>query len=287
MKQKELVSVIIPCYNAEYFISETITSVLTQSYTNIELIIINDGSTDNSEKEILAFDDNRVHYFKIKNQGVSKARNIGVSYAKGEFLAFLDADDLFDLNNLEQKTDYLNTYKEIGLVHSLEQIFDHITKKNIKITEGKKGNVLNDLLEMNSTVIHSPASILMRHSLFADIGGFDENLSTSADWEFWVRVAKNTKIGLINVPLIKYRVHPQQMHLNVPKMDKDMNYAFDKHQKLNTFKNKKHYQYCYSKLCLILSASYIGDNKNYGIGLKYLIKSILTHSRPLIQRLSR
>ncbi|MCP4521828.1 MAG: glycosyltransferase [Cytophagales bacterium] len=284
MIENGLVSVIIPCYNAEKFIKETIQSVLNQSYSQFELIIVNDGSKDNSEKEILTFDDPRIQYISKENGGVSKARNIGIEKAKGEFLAFLDADDIFEKDNLKKKIEFLKTNKDIGLVHSLEQKFDHETRKNLVVTEGKEGNVLNLLLEMSCTVIHSPASILMRNSLLQKIGGFDENLSTSADWEFWVRVASKTEIGLIKEPLIKYRIHPDQMHLNVERMESDMHYAFNKSKNSNVFMDEKHYKYCYSKLCLILSASYIGDSKQYFKGLKFLIKSLTTNPVHLKKR---
>lgn len=285
MYQKSLVSIIIPCYNAEKFIKETIQSVLNQAYTNWELIIVNDGSIDNSESHIKEFKDNRIQYKPTKNGGVSKARNIGINLAKGEFIAFLDADDIFELTNLQEKVTYLDANPKIGLVHSSEQKFDHITSNNLTITHGKGGDVLSELLEMNSTVIHSPASILMRHELLTKIGGFDEQLSTSADWEFWVRVAVQTKIGFINKPLIKYRIHPDQMHLNVKRMESDMTYAFKKCKTSGYFKDEKHYKFCYSKLCTILGASYIGDTKNYMQGLKFLGKSLLVDSTHIKEKL--
>ena len=91
----KLVSIIIPTYNTEMYISSCINSVLNQSYPNIEIIIINDGSTDNTEKEILKFKDSRIHYIKQKNQGVSVARNTALKIINGDYFCFLDADDLF------------------------------------------------------------------------------------------------------------------------------------------------------------------------------------------------
>ena len=102
-----LVSVIIPAYNASRYIVSTIQSVLNQSYRYLELIIIDDGSKDNTAELVKTFTDERIQYFYQLNQGVSVARNTGISKAKGDFIAFLDADDIWRSENLEVKLNYL------------------------------------------------------------------------------------------------------------------------------------------------------------------------------------
>src|SRR5690606_10832622 len=100
-----LVSIVMPCYNAEKYITETVNSVINQTYKNWELIIVNDGSTDNSLNMIKEFaaNDNRISFIDKSNSGVSDSRNKGLEKAKGEYIAFLDADDTWELNNLEDK----------------------------------------------------------------------------------------------------------------------------------------------------------------------------------------
>ena len=98
-----LVSIIIPCYNASSYIKETINSVLTQTFQNFEILLINDGSTDNSSSIIKTIIDDRIHLVEQENQGVSSTRNKGIAMAKGEFIVFLDADDLLHPNFLERR----------------------------------------------------------------------------------------------------------------------------------------------------------------------------------------
>jgi len=284
MMSKPLISVVIPCYNAEKYIKETIESVLTQRFEEFELIIMNDGSTDLSEKIIQAFDDKRIRYFYQKNAGVSTARNEGIKKSLGKYIAFLDADDLYLENNLSKKVEILESNPFVKLIHSAEIKFDTFTQKTIEIVKGKQGNVLEDLLSLSSNVIHSPSSVIVSKDTLDKLGGFDTHLSTSADWDMWVRLASLTGFAYIEEPLVKYRVHPAQMHLNIRRMEEDMCYAFKKNKVAGLFKNNLFYHSCLSNLYLILSACYYGDEKNYLKFIKFFFKSFFTNPKPIIRK---
>lgn len=283
MTQSGLVSVIIPCYNAESFIKETIDSVLKQTYPSIEIIVINDGSTDRTQKVLTYLDRNipTLQVVHVQNGGVSKARNIGVEYSKGEYIGFLDADDLYLPDNILRKVKALENAENTLLVHSYERIFESKTKTVIDIAKGQSGHVLNTLLSLEKTVIHSPSSVLITKSLYQSIGGFDQNLSTSADWEFWVRAAKKTPFSVIKEPLSMYRIHENQMHSNIDLMKRDMLYAFKKHKNDGSFQSIGFYKKCSSKLNLTIGLSYMGDGKKYKKGIIHLMKSIVLNPIPI------
>ncbi len=279
------VSVVVPCYNAESFISETIQSVLAQTYSSWELIIVDDGSRDDSAKIIQSFQDERIRYFYQENAGVSCARNTGIAQARGKYIAFLDADDLYLPENLEKKVNFLENHPGCVLVHSDVIDFDSATGKPLAITSGTAGKVLNDLLEMSKTVVYSPTSVMLRRAIMEQHEGFDPNLSTSADWEMWVQMARRGDFGRVAEPLVKYRLHSAQMHQNIPRMEQDMRYAFEKLRKEQVFQSKAHYRYCLARLSLILSACYLKDARNYGKFLQFFGKSLFNHPAPLLERL--
>lgn len=275
-----LVSVIIPAYNAAHFLSETINSVLSQTYQNIELLIVDDGSADDSAALVKGFEDERIRYWHKKNSGVSDTRNFGIIQAKGAYIAFLDADDLFLPHNLEKKVLFLENNREIDLVHSAEVRFDSNTGSERALVHGSGGSVLEKLLSMSGSVIHSPSSVLVRKKLLEKTGGFDTRLSTSADWDMWVRFATETGFGYLPEPLVKYRVHAAQMHNNIRLMDRDMHLAMDKHFKKGLFSSVEHYYYCLAKMRLVLSACYLGDERNLHKSIKLFLLSVKNNPRP-------
>ena len=282
--QNPLVSIIIPCYNAEKFITETIQSVLNQTFSEWELIILNDGSTDNSENKILQFQDKRIRYIPKHNTGVADTRNKGIELARGKYIAFLDADDLWKENNLEKKINLLEN-SEYPVVFSDCIINDF--ENNIKtIDKGCNINIKKRLLEfIPNTIPVPPSNLILKKELSKKIGGFDTHLSTSADWDFAVRLSHITPFGYIPEPLVIYRIHPNQMHKNIPLMEKDMLYAFKKAKTNNLFENKKHYRYCTSKLFLILAGSYWKYTSNYLKIMKFVILSFLYNPTILIKKL--
>lgn len=279
------ISVIIPAYNAAAYIGEAIQSVLDQTFSDFELIVVDDGSTDDTAAVVKGFTDSRIHYHHQANAGVANARNVGIGKVEGVFVAFLDADDLFLPANLEKKLYFLKGNPAISLVHSSEIKFDSTTGKIMNIVQGTEGNVLEKLLCMGEHVIHSPSSVVVRKELLNRIGGFDPKLSTSADWDMWVRMAVKTWFGYIQEPLVKYRIHPSQMHNNIRLMDRDMHYAMHKHYREGIFCSLDQYRYCLANLRLVLSACYLGDAKDISSSLKYLLLSLSGNPRPAINYL--
>lgn len=202
MPEIDSISVIIPVYNGENFIKETIESVLAQSHKNLEVIVVDDGSNDNTI-EIVEYFGDKIQIFKMSNSGVAAARNFGVTMAKGNWIAFLDADDIWAPRKLERQFRATRRYnwsytdtKFIGGAND-GKLDSYFTKKH-------EGNVLEKLVQGNFI---STSTVMIKRETFIQVGGFDEALRSIQDWELWVRVAKSNPIAYINEPLTMYRIH--------------------------------------------------------------------------------
>lgn len=196
----QLVSVIIPIYNARKYIKETIESVLDQTYKNIEIIAIEDGSEKPSED--LINDLPRVHYFKQKNKGNAATRNRGIKLSHGELITFLDCDDLFTKDKTERQANYFNKHPECRILSglTLEFIEKGVTKpvwvRDRALKSAHKGA--------------SPGSIMVKREVFDDVGMFDPNFLMTSDTEWLIRAKnKNIKLEYINEIVLYKRIHSE------------------------------------------------------------------------------
>ncbi len=208
------VSVIIPTYNREKYITETINSVLKQTYSDYEIIVVDDGSTDNTEQLIKEqFGDKIIYLFKT-NGGPASARNLGIRVAKGEYIAFLDSDDLWMPEKLEIQIDYMDAHPECGLsftkalsfiADSISQYEDMELMYNITTSPTLKNLIQGNFIP-NLTVITQKRCI-------DDVGGFDERkeLIGKEDYELWIRVAMNYSIACIPRVLARYQLHGENL----------------------------------------------------------------------------
>ncbi|MBB2146441.1 glycosyltransferase [Pedobacter sp. LMG 31464] len=220
MKDK-IVSIIIPTYNYGHLIAQTLNCLIAQSYKNWEAIIIDDGSSDNTEEIVNSFlvADDRFIFIKQNNKGVSSARNTGLKKAKGNYIQFLDADDLISIHKIENQLNFLelNEHIDICLVDTKyfesdndQILFSDLNLKNDASTpklNGKGFNVLSAFVQNNQTVIQSP---LFSKKIIAEIGLFNERTAYLEDWDFWFRcAAKNYQFGFLDDQdsLVLVRVH--------------------------------------------------------------------------------
>jgi glycosyltransferase involved in cell wall biosynthesis len=260
-----LVSIIIPVYNAEKYIAETIKSVLAQTYTNWELIIINDGSTDNSERVIKQFlVDERIKYYPQKNTGVSVARNNGMAKSKGDFIAFLDADDGMENRNIEKKLNVFDNNKDIDWVFSdMYNADENLNVIGIAPT-GTDIDILNSILLWEKEVVPGPCSnVIIRRKCFVQGVCFDANLSTAADQDLCIQLASKYKGRRIAEPLFIYRILPGSMSRSIAKMQKDHIYVYKKAAINKMFYSWFFERKCFSYLYMNLGGSWWvnGNNK--------------------------
>ena len=211
------VSVVIPAYNAKGFIADAVRSVVDQTYRDFEVIVVDDGSTDGTVTELAAFGD-RVRVHQQANQGVAAARNAGAAMARGGWIAFLDADDLWLPHKLERQlaagaapmtfTDRLN----IGARGDLPEVQSEVTRMH-------GGDVFTLLLGEGNFITNT--SVMMRRALFETMGGFYTGLNGTEDWDLWIRIAERHEIGFVDEPLVRYRFHPGGLSRNFAKMGRE------------------------------------------------------------------
>lgn len=202
------VSVVIPTYNRAGYILETVDSVRKQSFKDYEIIIIDDGSKDNT-REMLSdlIEEKTVRYYFQENRGESAARNRGISESDGEYIAFLDSDDLFLPDKLEKQVAYLDLNPTVGLVHCWYSKFnDEEVDLGRRDTSQYSGWVYPDML-LIWHVLMSPSCVLARSKIFAEVGGFDIDQYWGADLDMWRRIARFFPFGVIPEVLTKVRVH--------------------------------------------------------------------------------
>lgn len=219
-------SVVIPLYNKELSIQNTILSVLNQSYQNFEIVVINDGSTDSSVDAVKSINDERVRLINQDNQGVSAARNRGIKEAKNEWIAFLDGDDLWETNHLEEIVKMMRIFPDEKVyATSFEfsdkrKMFKHERSSPIfKIDNYFKEAIKENLLWTSIVVLH--------RTCFDFVDGFNILLTRGEDLELWARLAKEFKIIKSSSVTAIYRIDAENRTNLTNKIDKTHVYYFD------------------------------------------------------------
>lgn len=208
------VSVIIPTYNREHLISNSIQSVLAQTYKDFELIIVDDGSSDNTEEVVLSFKDERIRFIKQPvNRGVSAARNTGIKAARGSYIAFLDSDDEWLPQKLELQLELLDSRHDIAIVCSDAYVFDNRTGSTISRLWHDNpsyhwGNprkaIQHPLRELLQGFFITCQGTVVRRLVFTEVGYFDESLHTHEDWDMLVRIFQRFRAYIMDVPLFRF-----------------------------------------------------------------------------------
>jgi glycosyltransferase involved in cell wall biosynthesis len=215
------ISVIIPTYNYGRFIREAIDSVLAQTYPVAEIIVVDDGSTDDT-LEILAGFGNRIVTVLRSNAGVSAARNAGMAVARGEYLAFLDSDDVWLPEKIEKQIVRFEADPELGLVHCGAELIDAAGKTlSVELT-GLEGWVARQLIALGHGLVAPGSSMMVPRSVAEEIGGFDSRLLACEDGDFCYRIALRYRLGFVPELLVRYRQHGDGSHLNIPRMEDAM-----------------------------------------------------------------
>ena len=213
-----VISVIIPVYNGEKTIRETIESVLNQTFSELELLVINDGSQDSSLKIVSDIHDHRIKVLSYPNAGVSASRNRGLYHATGELISFIDADDLWLPNKLEDQFKALQENPKAAVAYSWT---DWIGESNQLLGRGsylpEQGDVFAKLL-LNDFVA-SGSNCLIRRQALIEVGSFDESLAHGEDWDLWLRLAARYEFALVPAPQILYRISPNSVSFDVWKME--------------------------------------------------------------------
>ncbi|MFH2138617.1 MAG: glycosyltransferase [Candidatus Omnitrophota bacterium] len=220
-------SVIIPTYNRQNFLRTAVESVLNQTFNDLELIIVDDGSTDNTMEFIKSVKDQRIVYLHQEHKGVSIARNFGVKSSRGKVICFLDSDDWFKGDKLEVAFDYIMKYPAISIFHTDEIWYrdnKHLNQKDYH--KKPEGHVFEQSLKICCI---SPSTAIIKKEVFQDIGFFDENMPACEDYDFWLRASIKYQVKLIAYELtFKKGGHEDQLSKKYPAMDTFRIYSIDK-----------------------------------------------------------
>ena len=228
MKLGERISVIIPNYNYARFLDQAINSVLNQTFPDIELIVVNNGSTDDSLVVLKKYE-NRIILIDQPNLGQSGARNSGLRAISGKFVAFLDADDYWEPDKLEKQ--YALIKEDTQLVYSGIRQFRDSNLESLGVISPKfRGSCSELFLDIPgaSIVLSGESTALFSVALLNKIGDFDGELNSSAGWDFFRRCSKHTRFDFVDEPLTNYRLHDSNMSNSYQNTIPDIKRAYDK-----------------------------------------------------------
>lgn len=273
----DLISVVIPTHNRRIILERAIQSVLNQTHSLIEIIVVNDGSTDDTLQYLKSLKDDRIKFFNIyPGKGGNHARNFGIRKAKGVYIAFLDDDDEWVDNKLEKQLEVFKN-KEIGLVYTGATILYPHFNASYYNEPTKKGNLSNEIYFSN--FIGTTSSVMVSKKVLNETLLFDEKLSALQDYDLWIRIAQKTQIGYVDSPLLKYYNYPSNNQItdNINKIKESVEIIYEKYdayfQKLpedKLMKRKANTEKLFGKRYFRN-----GDNKK---ARKHFIKSYKLHS---------
>lgn len=215
-------SIVIPVYNKEIFVAKTIKSVLEQTFTDYEIIIVNDGSTDQSEAKISACKDSRIRYYSKKNEGVALARNFGIEKATAEYICFLDADDFWHPNFLETMHRFTSELPEQKVFAAAIEIEtkNKTIPAHYSIPKKSDFEIVNFFDASKKECVLWTSSVCIHKSVFEKVGTFDTNIKHGEDTELWIRIGLKFPIVFINKTLARYVYDSESI-------SRKMNYFFE------------------------------------------------------------
>jgi teichuronic acid biosynthesis glycosyltransferase TuaG len=264
-----LVSVIMPVFNASDCIEESIQSVLNQTYPNFELILVNDGSTDNSEQLIKNFSDTRIKYFRQANGGVSKARNLGLANMKGEYFCFLDADDYFPPKSLESRISLFAAENTLNFVDGIVLRKDKNLKNTLSVyTPAFKGNPQPQLLRLSEKCFLGYSCMVKRDP--KRVYAFNEELTHLEDFLFFFEISKEGKYSFTTEEILWYRQGNATAMTNLEGLAHGYYYVYNFIKK-NNLANYRQRLYLKFRIVRILFLSHLFVGRNIRGAVQSLI----------------
>ncbi len=224
-----LVSVIIPTYNRVHMIARCLDSVQAQTFKDYEIIVVDDGSTDATREFLLkAYGNNIRHIAHPTNRGLSAARNTGIEHARGTYIAVLDDDDLWLPEKLALQVELMKGNPDVVLAYCGTLKVDWQGELIEEVKPEMRGHIFADMLNRNC--LKGPASVAMfSREVLGASGVFDTSLSSCADWDLWIRIARCGRVDYVDRPLVKYVMHQSNMSSNIPDMARDTFVILDKY----------------------------------------------------------
>ena len=264
-------SIIIPLYNKENYIQNTINSVLSQTFSDFEVLIIDDGSTDNSAEIVSLFIDSRIKYHYKKNEGVSTARNLGIEKSTTNYITFLDADDYWYPDFLEEMYKYINQFPEQKVFSAAIEIEipGKVFASEYSIKRTGDFEIVNYFEASYKETVICTSSAVFHNSVFKEIGGFDPTIRSGQDTDLWIRIGMKYRVLFCWKILARYVYDPSSLSKNINFLNKKMNFEkFIEEEKTN-LRLKKFLDL--NRYSLAIKSKIINDSesfKNYYQGIK-------------------
>lgn len=277
-------SIIIPLYNKEKYIQNTIKSALNQTFKDFEIIVVNDGSTDSSLAIVKQIEDSRIKIFSIKNGGVSRARNFGIEKAKSDLIAFLDADDLWRNNHLEELYKLWKDHPNCGLyAMGYSKKFDNsIPISAVFVDLNNYSGIVKDFFK-SSTVdcVAWTSAVMIPAYIFKNNSHFNESLKSGQDTEMWIRIALKEKVAFNSKPTALKVTYCDENHLSTSKFVIDRLKIFEYFKKYENNNSSLKRYLDLNRFSMAIERKINDDNKNY----KYLLHEIEKKNLNFKQRL--
>lgn len=220
------VSIVVPAYNSEKYIKDTLLSILDQSFQDIEIIVVDDASTDDTAKVVNAFNSNKIIYIRLPENhgGPSKPRNVGINNANGKYIAFFDSDDLMLPRSIESAVSMLELFPSVGMIFTDAQKFDNKTGDDYEERFLKYydhfNSIKTNIFDSSFYIIDKKQAfnclfyenfiltcgVTVRREIFEKVGFFDESLTNADDWDMWFRVSQFYNLGYLDRVSFKYRI---------------------------------------------------------------------------------
>ena len=273
------VSVVIPAYNKADLTIKTVASVLGQTYGNIEVIVVDDGSTDDTKNKLQLFGD-KIHYIYKQNGGACSARNVGIKQATGEYIALIDCDDIFYPEKIAKSVEYLEKNPDYGFIYTGAYFIngnDEVISEYWISGYPASGLIASGLI-LRAFICNS--TVVVRKECFKEVGYFDEKIFIPADWDMWLRLSEKYKAAYIDDKLTGYRLTDSYTASNMERGINETVYVLNK-----AFSRNNHLSSGFKKRCL--ANMYITYGINYAVRHDFkksretLLKGILNRPHSL------
>jgi glycosyltransferase involved in cell wall biosynthesis len=271
-------SVVIPTYNRAGLVKAAVDSVLKQTWTAFEIIVVDDGSSDES-KDVLGQYGNRIRYFQRDHEGPSQARNFGAAQACGEFLAFLDSDDVWEPNKLDVQMAFLGVHPEIKMVCCGTYRLGQSPKRRSPLKGDRWGDLFLTLFEKSFV---NTSSVVLDRACFLQVGAFDETIRTAEDYDLWLRVARRFPVAYLDRPLVGIRKHRDELSKNKVELRRNAIRVVERHFDPHRVPRKA-YRKRIADLHVYLGRGYlrIGDTREARVAFQNAMRQTPFRVRPV------
>jgi glycosyltransferase involved in cell wall biosynthesis len=266
-----IVSIIIPTFNRKFMVCKAIDSALNQTYKDIEIIVVDDGSSDNTQELLVQKYRDKIKYFYQENRGVAGARNAGIQESRGEYIAFLDSDDTWMPAKLDAQMKIFQSDTDVGLVYCGYTTLDMQGEIVGQVKPACKGMIYYDLVLGNQM---GASSVVIKRECVEQIGFFQGRYSPAEDYEYWLRISRKYKVDFVEDPLVQYVTHDQGLSQNGRAMEQAVMRILEDHWQGNQLNGNLMHR-SYSNNCVNLAWNYYrnGDHDSF----KQLLHLALTH----------